>query len=173
MSPPEASKFTITIAIDPPFAERVDAKDLLRVARHTLTAEGVPAPAALAILVTDDDAVRDLNRRYRGLDEPTDVLSFGETSAEPGDDGGDWVEPDGGSERYLGDIAIAFPHTERQAAAAGRPVDAELAHLVVHGVLHLLGYDHAEPDEERVMRAKENAVLAARAAGSLSPFGGV
>ncbi len=150
------------IQIDPLFAVRVDAGDLAAAVRAALAAEGVPPGASLTILITDDATVRDLNRRYRGLDEPTDVLSFGESSAEPAAGEAEWVEPDEEDATYLGDIAIALPYAERQAGAAGRPLSEELAHLAVHGVLHLLGYDHAEPEEERVMRAKEDAALANR-----------
>ncbi|MSQ61631.1 MAG: rRNA maturation RNase YbeY [Dehalococcoidia bacterium] len=149
----------MTVDVEPPFAAEVDAGALARTARAALRAEGVAGPAALSILVTCDDTVRELNRRYRGLDEPTDVLSFGEESAEPGEDVG-WVDAvDAAEPRYLGDLAIALPYTQREAAEQGQPVPELLNLLVVHGVLHLLGYDHAEPEERAAMQAREREAL--------------
>ena len=116
-------------------------------AAATLTAESVDTPASLTILVTNDAALQNLNRDFLGLDEPTDVLSFPAGDPMPG------MEP------YLGDIAISLPRATAQAEAAGHPVTAELQLLTVHGVLHLLGYDHAEPDEKAAMWAAQDAVL--------------
>jgi probable rRNA maturation factor len=117
-------------------------------AAATLTAESVDDPASLTILVTDDTALQHLNRDFLGLDEPTDVLSFPAGDPMPG------MEP------YLGDIAISLPRATVQAEAAGHPVTAELQLLTVHGVLHLLGYDHAEAEEKAAMWAAQDAVLA-------------
>jgi probable rRNA maturation factor len=117
-------------------------------AAATLTAESVDSPAALTILITDDNALQNLNRDFLGLDEPTDVLSFPAGDPMPG------MEP------YLGDIAISLPRATAQAEAAGHPVAAELQLLTVHGVLHLLGHDHAEPEEKAAMWAAQAAVLA-------------
>jgi probable rRNA maturation factor len=88
--------------------------------------------------ITSDREVRELNRRFLSLDKPTDVLSF----------------PSGSGIGSLGDIAIAFPYARRQARALGHGVDAELRVLLLHGVLHLLGYDH-ETDRGRMRRAEE------------------
>lgn len=100
----------------------------------------------LAVLLTDDAAVRRLNATWRGLDKPTNVLSF-PSALPPG-------------QRHLGDIAIAFETTHREAEAEGKPLAHHLAHLAVHGFLHLLGYDHeSEPDAE-AMEQLERAVLA-------------
>ena len=152
--------YDITVAVEPPFVASVDAGALSRAARAALMAEGVAGTVALSILVTDDDAVRALNWRYRGLDEPTDVLSFGEESAEPGGVGMEWVEvPEDSEPRYLGDLAIALPYTQREAAEQGQPLPELLNLLVVHGVLHLLGYDHAEPEERDAMQARERTAL--------------
>jgi probable rRNA maturation factor len=126
-----------------------DSAALIRAAAAaTLTAESVDAPASLTILVTDDHALQNLNRDFLGLDEPTDVLSFPAGDPMPG------MEP------YLGDFAISLPRATAQAETAGHPVTAELQLLTVHGVLHLLGYDHAEPDEKAAMWAAQAGVLA-------------
>ncbi len=88
--------------------------------------------------ITSDREVRELNRRFLGIDRPTDVLSF----------------PSGSGIGPLGDIAIAFPYARRQAEALGHGADVELRVLLLHGVLHLLGYDH-ETDRGRMRRAEE------------------
>ncbi len=124
----------------------------MRLACRVLEGEAVAAGTGLGILVTDDDEVRALNRQFLGIDEATDVLSFPEETD-------DFVEGMA-DEPFLGDIAIALPTAERQAAAIGHALDAELAHLLVHGILHLLGYDHVNGgDEELEMRAREEHYL--------------
>jgi probable rRNA maturation factor len=122
----------------------------LRCARAALEGEGVPA-AELGILITDDTTIHDLSRRYADEDTPTDVLSFSLREGE------EFVSPD--ETERLGEVIISLDTAKRQAEEAGRPLEAEVAHLLVHGILHLLGYDHAEPDEERAMRGRENAIL--------------
>lgn len=103
--------------------------------------------ASLTILLTDDQTLRTLNHDFLGIDEPTDVLSFPAGDPMPG------MEP------YLGDIAISLPRATAQAASAGHPLTAELQLLTVHGVLHLLGHDHADPAEKATMWAAQAAVL--------------
>src|SRR5690242_6085464 len=99
-----------------------------------MSGEGVVDATSLAVLVTSDDEVRALNYQFLGIDEPTDVLSFP-------DEADDFVQGFA-DEPMLGDIAIALPTAERQAREAGHSLDAELAHLPTHGILHLCGYDH-------------------------------
>jgi probable rRNA maturation factor len=142
----------ILITIDAPYEEYVAAVDLERVALAALVAEGVPA-VELGILITDDATIRDLNRRYAGEDRPTDVLSFSLREGE------EFVSPD--ETLRLGEVIISLDTARQQADEAGRPLDAEVAHLLVHGILHLLGYDHAEPEEACAMQARENAILGA------------
>jgi probable rRNA maturation factor len=126
---------------------------VLRCARAAL-ASAPAAPGALAVLLTDDAALRELNRSFRAQDKPTNVLSF------PG--GGDAGAP-------LGDVAVAFGVARREAHAAGRPLADHLAHLVVHGVLHLLGHDHGRPDEAMRMERLEARLLAHL--GIVNPYG--
>ena len=106
--------------------------------------------AGVTILLTDDDTLRDLNRQFADEDKVTDVLAFSGGAVFPGD-ATDAVP--------LGDIAISVPQARRQAVAAGHSEDREVAMLTAHGVLHLLGYDHAEPDEEREMTGITAAIL--------------
>lgn len=107
--------------------------------------------AELSILLCDDATIRELNRRYRNKDEATDVLSF------PMQEGqGAAVHPG-----LLGDVVISLPTATRQAAENDRPIIEEVTLLLAHGLLHLLGYDHAIPREERVMKARTEDLLAA------------
>jgi probable rRNA maturation factor len=125
----------------------VDTDAILDVARHTLTETGVSPLAELSILLVDQEYMTDLNHRWMGGEGPTDVLAFplDEVSIDhgPGENGG---EP-----TLLGDIVLCPEVAGRQAAAAGHSAADEVALLTVHGTLHLLGYDHAEPEEEREM----------------------
>jgi probable rRNA maturation factor len=102
--------------------------------------------AALAVLLTDDAAVRRLNATWRGLDKPTNVLSFPAAAA-----------PDS---PHLGDIAIAFETTAHEARDEGKPLADHLAHLAVHGFLHLVGYDHESDAEAETMEQLERDILA-------------
>ncbi len=144
----------ILVTVDETFASELDAEWLGRVAEQALEGESAPA-AELGVLVTDDEAVRRLNRDYAGEDRATDVLSF---SLQEGEE---FVLPPEGPDSVLrlGEVIISYPTAQRQALEAGRPVGDEIAHLLVHGILHLLGYAHAQPDEERRMRARERELL--------------
>ncbi|MGB4870684.1 MAG: rRNA maturation RNase YbeY [Candidatus Promineifilaceae bacterium] len=118
--------------------------------RATLTHEEQQPPLELSVLLTDDAQIQQMNRDFRGVDKPTDVLSFPAGEALPGMEDAD---------PYLGDIAISVPYAARQAAQAGHDLAGELQLLVIHGVLHLLGYDHDDPEEKAAMWAAQTAVL--------------
>jgi probable rRNA maturation factor len=129
-----------------------DAAALAR--RAALVALGEAADPAdrtrgVVVLLTDDAAVRDLNARFRGQDAPTNVLSFPSPPAILG-----------GARGPLGDIALAFGVCAREARAQGKPLADHLAHLVIHGVLHLLGFDHQDDAEAEAMEARERTLLA-------------
>jgi probable rRNA maturation factor len=141
-------------------APAVDVAALHELAERVMTGESIAPGTSLAVLVTDDDDVREMNRRFLGIDEATDVLSFP-------DEADDFVQGMA-DQPLLGDIAIALPTAERQAAAIGHHIDAELAHLLVHGILHLCGYDHVEDAQsEARMQAREEHYL-----GPIGPHGG-
>ena len=141
----------ILVSIDPAFARRVQAEWLTGIARIALEQEKV-GDCQVSVAVVDDAQVLTLNRQYANDDHVTDVLSFSQEEGEA------FVSPPD-EPRRLGDVIISFETAERQAAAAGHDTDAELAHLLAHGILHLLGYDHAKAEEEAVMREKEREVL--------------
>lgn len=109
-------------------------------------------PVEVSIRLTDDAEVRELNRLYRGQDKPTNVLSF------PGDDRSSPLLP--GQPLMLGDVIVALETTMAEARAMRLPVEAHLAHLIVHGVLHLGGHDHQDDAEATCMEAIETRVLA-------------
>lgn len=111
------------------------------------TAFELPANAEISILLCDDSFIRELNRKWRGIDKPTNVLSFstgGEQSSTP----------------LLGDIVIAFETAAKEALEAKMPLREHVAHLLVHGFLHLIGHDHIEAAEAETMEAHERAILA-------------
>ena len=149
----------VEVIVEDAFAGRVSEELVRRAAEAALQAEHTAGPDGVTVLITGDEKLRELNRQFLGQDEVTDVLSFNET---PGWRNG--VPPAGAGafpagEARLGDIVISLPQAQRQAEAAGHPAERELAMLAVHGVLHLLGYDHAEHGEERVMSGKTERVL--------------
>ena len=140
--------YKVHLKIDRPFAARVDPARLRAAARAALKHQAAPEPGELTLVITDDAALRTLNRNFLGHDHVTDVLSF--PSAES--------DPDGGA-RYFGDIAIAYPQARAQAAHGQHPVWAELQLLIVHGVLHLLGHDHASRGEHDRMWTAQAEIL--------------
>jgi probable rRNA maturation factor len=145
------AEFEIEIQADAPLPEGVETA-LWATAVAVLTHEEIAPPAALTILLTDDDALQRLNRDFRGYDTPTDVLSFPTGAATPG-------MAEAGLPPYLGDLAISVSRAAAQATAGGHSLTAELQLLTVHGVLHLLGYDHADEGEKEAMWAAQAAVL--------------
>ncbi len=128
----------------------------------------------VTLTLTDDEGIRELNRQYRGLDKPTDVLSFSllegeqadiryEDEYESSEEGAEsWEDDEKAGDPFsdlLGDIVISVPRAEEQAAEYGHSFERELGFLFVHGFLHLLGYDHGNGEEEKRMFAKQEEVL--------------
>ena len=140
----------ILASIDPAFGARIAADWLTGVARITLEMERTPS-CQLSVVVTGDDQIRDLNRQFAGEDHATDVLSFSLREGEQ------FVSPD--ETDRLGEVIVSFETAERQAGEAGHQVEDEIAHLLVHGVLHLLGYNHIDPPDETKMRSRERSIL--------------
>ena len=167
----------IDISVDEPYQQEL-SEVWLRTVMEAALVEALPQgePAQVGLVVTDDKTVQELNRQFRGLDEVTDVLSF--SASHSGHWEGDPQESDEASPEYvdseelnfvlppgepspLGEVIISFPQTIRQAQERNGPVEQELALLIIHGVLHLVGYDHMEPEDEAQMQAKERSALAA------------
>ncbi len=115
-----------------------------------LRAEGVDEPCELSVLLTDDEGIHAINKEFRDVDKPTDVLSFpmGDTDPETG-------------RLLLGDMVLNVARAEEQGAWFGHGADHEISYLTVHSVLHLLGYDHVDEGEmKKAMRAREKAIMA-------------
>src|SRR5581483_5924241 len=140
----------IPIQVLPGCRGRVTVAELRRVVNTVLGAEDVAPAVEASIVLADRDTVQDLNRLYRGKNEPADVLSFAALEGEA------FVEsPD--ETPTLGEIVVCLPVAEAQAAVASRAVAGEVSHLIVHGLLHLLGYDHEESEEDsQRMKARED-----------------
>jgi probable rRNA maturation factor len=138
---------------------RPDRRVLRAACATALVGEGVTGPVILTLTLVDDDEIQRINREHRDVDRPTDVLSFPliDRTAEIGTD---MFALPPGVPRELGDIVVSFPRAVAQAEEYGHSVARELAYLVVHGVLHILGHDHELADEQMVMRAREEAALA-------------
>jgi len=147
--------YDVEIRIHPSFAAQLDAAHLRQLVEKALSYLRVPAGTGMSLVVTDEREVQELNRRFRGVDAPTDVLAFGE-----GEQEGPFVSaPE--APPYLGDVVIAYPRAEAQAAEHGHSVEEEMRLLLVHGILHLLGYDHVTPEEKAIMWARQDEVLQA------------
>lgn len=119
-------------------------------------AEGVEDGAELSITFVDNERIREINREYRGKDQPTDVISF--ALEDMGEGEAEIVGAD--MPRMLGDMIISIPRTKEQAEEYGHSFERELGFLTVHGFLHLLGYDHMTEEEEKVMFGKQAKILA-------------
>jgi probable rRNA maturation factor len=138
--------------LSPDLAENLIEKAATESLRH----QAAPEDADLTVVLTDDAQLHDLNKEYLGVDAPTDVLSF------PSDQ----TDPETGA-RYLGDILISVERAAAQAAAAGHATEAEVQLLVIHGVLHLLGHDHAEPEEKARMWQAQGEILSRLGLGGI------
>lgn len=147
----------IDLQIDDAYVAQTPAAYLAQLVEATMHHEGA-AGAEVTLVIGDDELLRQLNRDYRGIDAPTDVLSF---PAREETGGQDVFISAPEAANYLGDVIISFPTAQRQAEAEGNTLGAELGLLAVHGVLHLFGYDHADEAEEADMWARQRAILAA------------
>jgi probable rRNA maturation factor len=129
---------------------------LRKVALTTLKLAPCKEDAEFCLTLTNDSSIQALNARYRGLDKPTDVLAF---RLEDEQESGFWLPQ--GVPRPLGDVIVSLDTVERQAAQHGKTLEAELAWVICHGTLHLLGYDHQTDEQEASMREREQVVLGA------------
>lgn len=134
------------------------ALGLEALAEHVIRAEGKPEATEVSISFVDDEAMTELNGAYRGLEGPTDVLSFECDSIDDGFPADEGAEASG---YQLGDVIIAPDVAERQCAQFGNSFQQEMELLLTHGLLHLCGYDHIEDAEAEAMEARERELLAA------------
>lgn len=146
----------IEIFVEKEFRGAVNGGWVKKIVKQILKAEGVAPPYEVSLVFTDSETVKQLNRDYRGVDEPTDVLAFYMLPQKLADSS--FALPPDGITR-LGEVIISYPQTAAQAKEQGHSPEKELALLVIHGILHLLDYDHEEPEEESKMREKERELL--------------
>jgi probable rRNA maturation factor len=152
---PEAVVINFDVADE--FDDEVDRALIDTVVRRALQSEGASGTIEVSVVVTDDATVHQLNRDYRGVDVPTDVLSFSQLEGTPG--AGDSFPTPPGEVRLLGDIVVSGDRVRAQSAEFGHSQRRELAYLIVHGLHHLLGYDHETEPERQAMRRAEEAAL--------------
>ncbi len=146
----------INILIDKEYKSGIKAAWLKNVARQVQAAENVSEKSEMGLKITGDEEIHKLNLQYLDEDRPTDVLSF--PMNEQLDAAPVFVKvPDG--KLHLGDIVISYPTALKQAGEHHHPVEREIAILLIHGILHLLGYDHDIPAREQKMHRREEAIL--------------
>ena len=172
----------IRVAVNDEVGQRIiDPGEIERIVVAVLSAEGVPEPCEVSVSFVTPDEIHELNREYRGIDRPTDVLSFNIDDPDEFADGEDgpeeeyddegaeveeaWEEPVDGAAFMVGDVILCPEVIEGQAPGFGNAVEDEMRLLLVHGCLHLMGYDHEDPDEAEEMEGLERRYLA--------PFAGV
>jgi probable rRNA maturation factor len=138
----------INVLIGDAYTDLVSTALIANAARAVLALHVTSEDVEITVVVEDDEHLRDLNQRFLGIDAPTDVLSF------PADE----MDPDSGL-HYLGDIILSYPRAVEQAQIGGENPADEIQLLVVHGMLHLLGYDHGDDDEKALMWSAQQEVL--------------
>lgn len=127
-----------------------DLESCVRRAAEAAMLDNDAPPSEISVVLSDDEHIRELNKHHRGMDKPTNVLSFPAAR----------IKTPAGAARILGDIVLAYETVAREATEESKPIENHLSHLVVHGVLHLLGYDHEDDQEAELMEARERQILA-------------
>jgi len=145
---------TIDLQIDTPYQPYLEPEQIRLAVTTTLQQHHHLSSVELTVVISDNETVQQLNQDYRGVNKPTDVLSFG-------NDSDDFALPNEVITSYLGDIIIAYPIAEMQAKNAGHTILEEIILLVVHGTLHLLGFDHDTPSKKAAMWQAQQQVMTA------------
>ncbi|MFC1864857.1 rRNA maturation RNase YbeY [Chloroflexota bacterium] len=148
----------INVLVDEGFEGCLEAGWLESVAEKVLVTQGIDSSVELGLVIAGQERVHQLNLDYLGEDKPTDVLSFCMLPEPPGEDLAPFVVPPDGI-KHLGEVIISYPQAVIQAEEHHHSVEREIAILIIHGMLHLLGYDHDKPEPEREMRAREAEIL--------------
>ncbi|MGD8751818.1 MAG: rRNA maturation RNase YbeY [Anaerolineales bacterium] len=140
------------------YRSQFDPDVLKKAARATLINQSVDSDTEFTLVVSDDEHLQRLNKEYRGIDDPTDVLAFPAS----------FENPERGVP-YLGDVLISYPQAVEQASQAGHLIEDELQLLVIHGLLHLLGHDHANIEQHQKMWSAQRAILAEIGLDDIAP----
>ena len=155
-----AKRHYIPITADVPGVSEGQRALIRRVIRTALAAEGVDFPCEVDVRLTNDEGIHQINREMRGVDRPTDVLSFPAFALTPGELPGEEDADMATGLVPLGDMCLSLERVKAQAKEYGHSNRRELAYLVVHSVLHLLGYDHLDEGAEKArMRAREETIM--------------
>jgi len=147
----------LSIRIEKPFLRFVNKSLMRRAAEVALNCAGISSHVEMGLVIAGDDTVHELNRTYRDVDRTTDVIAFAFSQQTPADIEPFVMPPD--AVTHLGEVIISYPQAKKQAEEQRHSIERELALLVVHGVLHLLGYDHELPKDRKRMRELEAKVL--------------
>ncbi|TET26792.1 MAG: rRNA maturation RNase YbeY [Dehalococcoidia bacterium] len=148
----------INVLIEEGLGAGIDGGWLKRVAEHALTSQGVSADVELGLVIAGGGRVRELNKSYLGRDEPTDVLAFAMVPTQVETSPPAFVIPPDGV-LHLGEVIISYPQAVAQAGEQGHSVKKEIAILIIHGLLHLLGYEHDKTALRKQMTAREAEIL--------------
>lgn len=149
----------IELDVDGSFEDRVDRRFLHSVLGEALAGRTSGGPVSVGLTIMDDEGIRKMNAEYRGVDAPTDVISFPMLEYEAPERPRPGFPSPPGEPVHLGDVVISFERAVEQASEFGHSLDREIAFLAVHGAMHLLGYDHEVAEDEIQMRQVEEAVL--------------
>jgi len=146
----------INVLIEEEFEKYLEASWLQSLAEQVLTLQDVGLEAELGLVITSQERVRELNRSYRGKDTPTDVLAFSTLSTAA--ESSPFILPPDGL-LHLGEVIISYPQAVIQAGEQGHSIKEEIAILITHGILHLLGFEDEEPELKKQMQAREQEIL--------------
>jgi probable rRNA maturation factor len=150
----------IDIQIAPLFNRRISRSWIRSVIEKALTIETVSTPISVSVVITDDEVMKGLNLAFLGENRTTDVLAFPLSSIYNSDDDREVAFPDLADEwPELGEILVSYPQAKKQAMEARKLIKAEIALLLVHGFLHLMGYDHYDIEEEEIMWKRQDQIL--------------
>ena len=150
---------TVFLEIEPTFENSTEMPDFNDLVFSVFKEQGIPIESDVTIAVVDDDQIHKLNREFLGADKPTDVLAFPAGH----------IDPDTGHFN-IGDVVISYPRAKDQANSAGHPLSSELCLLTVHGLLHLIGFDHDRPESENDMWQVQSKVLMKQGIKINSPY---
>jgi probable rRNA maturation factor len=143
----------INVLIEEGIENTPDPEWMQKVVEAVLVSDNAPPDVEISLVITGQERIQELNREYRGKDQPTDVLSFAMSEEKEGEAEAFIGPPDGLI--HLGEVIISYPQAVLQAAESQHSIKKEMAALIVHGVLHIQGYDHEKPELEPAMKARE------------------
>jgi probable rRNA maturation factor len=149
----------INVLIEEGLESDLDSDWLQKVVENVLTAESMPPNVEISLLMTGQERIRQLNLEYRGLDRTTDVLSFSMAEVKGEEEPQPFIGPPDGC-LHLGEVIVSYPQAEIQAQEQRHSIGQEMAVLITHGVLHILGYDHVTSEEESAMFRRQSEIVA-------------